>query len=263
VDVNAVTPDRETSARIANAMMEGYVAEQANARGLADAPSSGARLDILQSRLKSVEQRYETFRAQNLKPGGQTEKQVADLSAQVAPLKPKPSIAFLAYPDSAGEEDARWRRIPDLARSGGLGAAGYRYADTRRLELDLSGNPRPRHPDMISPGNGAKRRGHSISQSGAERSLISADLEQARSSVAQLKGVSKHPKRTWRYRAKRRRASRNWRMMSRQAAPPIRPFWRAHARRQRSTIRQFRTPGSSAAQSHRSSPAGRFPPGYC
>ena len=191
VDVNAVTPDREMSARIANAVMEGYVAEQANARGggLADAPSSGARLDILQSRLKSVEQRYETFRAQNLKPGGQTEKQVADLSAQVGAAEAKASTLRSSLTQiQRARKTLDGGGVPDLARSGALGAAGYRYADTRRLELDLSETLGPRHPDLVIARLRAAEAKRALDQSiGSRAQSISADLEQARSGVAQLK----------------------------------------------------------------------------
>lgn len=191
VDVNAVTPNREMSARIANAVMEGYVAEQANARGggLADASSSGARLDVLQSRLKSAEQRYETFRAQNLKPGGQTEKQVADLSAQVSAAEAKTSTLRASLTQiQRARKTLDGGGVPDLARSGALGAAGYRYADARRLELDLSETLGPRHPDLVIARLRAAEAKRALDQSiGSRAQSISADLEQARSGVAQLK----------------------------------------------------------------------------
>ena len=193
VDVNVLTADRETSARIANAIMDGYVAEQANLRtrtaSRATEPS-GPRLETLQSRLRSAEQRYDAFRAQNLKPNGPAEKQVADLSAQVSAAEAKTSALRSSLSQlQRARKSLDGGRILEMARGGGLGAAGYRYADARQLEIDLSDTLGPRHPDMIFARQRAIEMKRVLDQSIENRiQSATADLEQARSSVAQLKG---------------------------------------------------------------------------
>lgn len=192
VDVNVVTTDRDTSARIANAVMDGYVAEQANARGpaISGATESPApRLETLQSRLKNAEQRYEQFRAQNLKPDRQTETQVAELSAQIGAAEAKAN----ALRSSLGQLQ-RARRvtdgggIPDMARSGALGAIGYRYADAKQFELDLSETLGPRHPDLIFARQRLGEARRALDQAiGSRTQSATAELEQARANLAQLK----------------------------------------------------------------------------
>lgn len=193
VDVNVVSPDREMSARIANAVMDGYIAEQAKARGGAlssavDTPA--ARLETLQARLRNAEQRYDAFRAQNLKPNPQFEKQVTELSAQLAPEEAKVSTLRSSLSQlQRARKTLDSGRIPEMVRGGGLGAAGYRYADARQLELDLSETLGPRHPDMIFARQRANETKRVLDQSIENRiQSATADLEQARSSIAQLKG---------------------------------------------------------------------------
>lgn len=193
VDVNVLTTDRETSARIANAIMDGYVVEQENQQsGTASRATepSGPRLETLQSRLRSAEQRYDAFRAQNLKPNGPAEKRVADLSAQVgaAEAKTSPLRSSLSQLQRA-RKTLDGGRIPEMVRGGGLGAAGYRYADARQLELDLSETLGPRHPDLKFARQRANETKRMLDQSIEKRiQSATADLEQAHSFVAQLKG---------------------------------------------------------------------------
>jgi len=193
VDVTAVSPDREMAAQIANAVMDGYVAEQAKARGGVStgvADVSGPRLETLQSRLRSAEQRYDAFRAQNLKPSGPAEKQVADLSAQVSAAETKASTLRSSLSQlQRARKTLDGGRIPEMVRGGGLGAAGYRYADARQLELDLSETLGPRHPDLKFARQRAAELKSALDQSIENRiQSVASDLEQARSSIAQLKG---------------------------------------------------------------------------
>jgi len=168
VDVTAVTPDRETSVRIANAVMDGYLAEQAVGRGNTaseTAVPSGSRLETLQSRLKAAEQRYEAFRTRNLKPDSESEKQVAGLSAQASAAEARAGVlrSSLAQLQRAGRT-LDGGGIPDMARSGAFGVAGYRYADARQLERDLSETLGPRHPDLVFARRRAAEAGRTLEQ---------------------------------------------------------------------------------------------------
>lgn len=193
VDVTAVLPDREMAARIANAVMDGYVAEQATTRAVtpsAAADISGSRLETLQSRLRSAEQRYNAFRTQNLKPNGPAEKQVADLPAQVSTAEAKTNALRSSLSQlQRARKTLDGGGIPEMVRGGGLGAAGYRYADARQLELDLSETLGPRHPDLKFARQRAAEMRNALDQSIENRiQSATADLERARSSAAQLKG---------------------------------------------------------------------------
>lgn len=196
VDVKVVTPDRETSARVANAMMDGYVEEQAQTRkGVSPsaAASLGPRLETLQSRVRNAEQRYEIFRRENLTAvangPSNAEKQVDEISGQVSAAEAK--VAGLR---STLNQLQRARKtleaggIPDTPRGGTAGALGNRYAAARRLELDLSETLGPRHPDLVIARMRAAEAKRQLDQSiqGAVQSTAS-ELERARASVTQLR----------------------------------------------------------------------------
>lgn len=196
VDVNVVTPDRETSARIANAVMDGYVEEQAQARkGVSPsaAASLGPRLETLQSRVRNAEQRYEMFRGENqtvvATGSSNAEKQVNEISGQMTAAEAK--VAGLR---STLNQLQRAKKIleaggiPDTARGGAVGALGNRYAAAKQLELDLSETLGPRHPDLIIARMRANEAKRLLDQSlqGAVQSATS-ELERARASATQLK----------------------------------------------------------------------------
>lgn len=196
VDVNVVTPDRETSARVANAVMDGYVEEQAQARkGVSPsaAASLGPRLETLQSRVRNAEQRYEMFRGENqtvvATGSSNAEKQVNEISGQMTAAEAK--VAGLR---STLNQLQRAKKIleaggiPDTARGGAVGALGNRYAAAKQLELDLSETLGPRHPDLIIARMRANEAKRLLDQSlqGAVQSATS-ELERARASATQLK----------------------------------------------------------------------------
>ncbi|MDO8979618.1 MAG: GumC family protein [Afipia sp.] len=196
VDVNVVTPDRDTSAKIANAVMDGYVEEQAQARkGVSSSAAAplGPRLETLQSRVRNAEQRYEIFRGENrtivANGSSNAEKQVNEISGQISAAEAK--VAGLR---STLNQLQRARKtldaggIPDTARGGAVGALGNRYAAAKELELDLSETLGPRHPDRVIARMRATEAKRLLDQSiqGAVQSATS-ELERARSSAAQFR----------------------------------------------------------------------------
>lgn len=195
VDVKVVTPDRDTSARIANAVMDGYVGEQASAGG--QTPSGiaaplGERLVTLQARLRDAEQRYQLFRGESrtVVAGGPAEKQVSELSGQTSAAEAKVS----GLRSTLGQLQ-RARKvldaggIPGVIRGGEIGMLGNRYAAAKQFELDLSEILGPRHPDLVIARMDvadAKRR---LDQSIRDTvQSTTAELEKARSVATQLKG---------------------------------------------------------------------------
>ena len=196
VDVNVVTSDRDMSARIANAVMDCYVDEQASA-GRKTSPDAaaplGVRLETLQARLRDAEQRYEVFRGENrtvvANGSANAEKQIIELSAQASTAEAK----LNGLRSTLGQLQRARKTldaggIPNVVRGGEIGALGNRYAAAKQLELDLSETLGPRHPDLIIARMRATEAKRLLEQ--AIRDTVqstSAELEQARSAVSQLK----------------------------------------------------------------------------
>lgn len=196
VNVSVVTPDRETSERIANAVMDSYVEEQARlhadaTHGIVAPP--GSRLDTLQARLRNAEQRYEKFRSDSelAKVGSQVtaETQVSQISAQivVAEAKVDGLRSRLRQLQRAGKTVERGG-IPETIREDAVRSFRSRYAAAKRLEIDLSKTLGPRHPDRViarMQTNEAKLLLDRAIRDAAQS--IAAERERARRIVTQLK----------------------------------------------------------------------------
>ena len=196
VNVNVVTPDSETSARVANAVMDSYVEERGRA-GAEPAPGAiaplGARLETLQTRLREAEQRYEKYRSDSraIVAAGQpgAEKQVSEISDQVAAAEAKAGGLR-----STLNQIQRARRtvdsggMPDAIRGGTIGTFRSRYAAARQLEIDLSETLGPRHPDRVIARMRAAEAKRLLEQSIQDvTQSVAAELERSRGVVTQLK----------------------------------------------------------------------------
>jgi len=202
VDVKVVTPDRDASARIANAVMDGYIEEQASAG--AQTPSDttaplGERLAMLQARLRGAEQRYELFRSETRTAvtGSPAEKQVSELSGQMSAAEAKVSgLRSTLGQLQRARKTLDAGGIPGLARGGEIGTLGSRYAAAKQFELDLSETLGPRHPDLVIARMDAADAKRRLDQSIRDTvQSTTAELKKARSVVTQLKSrleTSKH-----------------------------------------------------------------------
>lgn len=195
VDINVVTSDRDTSARIANAVMDGYVEEQASVSRrmpFGTAAPLGARLETLQARLRDAEQRYELFRGENrtIPAGGPVEKQVSELSVQASTAEAKvnglrATIGLL----QRARKTLDGGGIPGVVRGGEIGALANRYAAAKQFELDLSETLGPRHPDLVIARMNAADAKRRLDQSIRDAvQSTTAELEKARSVEIQFKG---------------------------------------------------------------------------
>lgn len=195
VNVNVVTPDGETSARVANAVMESYVEERGRA-GAEAAPGAmaplRARLETLQTRLRESEQRYEKYRSDNraiMAAGPGEEKQVSEISDQIAAAEAKAGGLR-----STLNQIQRARRTldsggtPDAIRGGTIGTFRSRYAAARQLEIDLSDTLGPRHPDRVIARMQAAEARRLLAQSIQDvAQSTTAELERTRGVVSRLK----------------------------------------------------------------------------
>ncbi|MGL5168308.1 MAG: GumC family protein [Afipia sp.] len=196
VDVNVVTPDRETSARVANAVMDTYVEDAARV-GPEATPRTGAPTDIsleaLQARLRDAEQSYQKYRQDNGIAGtsGQSaiEKQVSELSGQIAAAEAKVNglRATLTQVQRA-EDDRDFNAIAGALRSRTVETLKNRYIAARRIEADLSETFGPRHPDLRLARRELAEAKRLLDQAiGDMVQSITAEQERTRSTVTRLK----------------------------------------------------------------------------
>lgn len=156
VNVNAVAPDRDISARVANAVMESYIADVARmpleAAPRASEPADTS-LEMLQERLRDAEQNYQKYRQDNGVVGtnGQPliEQQISDLSGQISSAEAK--VGRLRSELSQIQRvrnDRDYGAVPDTLRSRTFDTLKNRYTAARRVEADLAETLGPKHPDL-------------------------------------------------------------------------------------------------------------------
>lgn len=196
VDVSSVTPDPETSARVANAVMDTYVEDAARVQPEAS-PSivtpTGASLETLQARLRDAEQSYQKYRQDSGITGssGQSvvEKQVSELSGQIAAAEAKVNglRATLTQIQHA-EDDRDFNAIAGALRSKTVENLKNRYIAARRIEADLSETFGPRHPDLRLARRELTEAKRQLDQAiGGMVQSITADQERTRSTATRLK----------------------------------------------------------------------------
>lgn len=197
VNVNAVTSDRETSARVANAMMDAYLEDAARLR-TGTAPSAGTpfdqSLELLQGRVRDAEQRYQKYRQDNGIAGSNSqpeiEKQVGELSSQLTAAEARAAdlrstLSQLQRARNSGDLEA----VPPALRTRTIDALRSRYANARRIEADLSETLGPRHPDLkFARQQLAEARQKLDREIGDIAQSAAGDLERAKSEVTRLRG---------------------------------------------------------------------------
>lgn len=194
VDINVVTSDRETSARIANAVMESYLGETSSARPDATpravAPAD-VSLETLQARLRDAEQNYQKYRQDNSGATGQPliAKQIDELSSQVAAAEARvSSLRSTLTQIQRARDDRDFSAIPEALRNRTVEALRNRYTVARRIEADLSETLGPRHPDLKFAKLQAAAARRMLDQAvGDMARSTAAELDRARAAVTRLK----------------------------------------------------------------------------
>lgn len=193
-NIDVTTSDPETSARVANAVMDFYIEQETRERAATTrrvAPPPDARVDLLQARLREAEQRYEAFRKNSgtAVAAGQAaiEKQARELPGQIADAETKVTGLRSALAQMQRARDERdFRAIPESLRTESLNALKSRYLAAQRLEADLD-----------AAGRSAELRYARQQMAEVTRLLdqaiedgvqsTAAELESARANVTQLK----------------------------------------------------------------------------
>jgi polysaccharide biosynthesis transport protein len=158
VDVSVTTEDGEKSVRIANALTQAYLAEQAAARSEAArrvSESLSARLSELKNRVRMAEERVEEFKSRNNIVGASgllvNEQQLSDLNNQLSLARGR-----------TAEAKSRFEQLQNLQRSGAdvgafteavqsqtMAALRSQYADVMRREAEQTTSLGERHPTVI------------------------------------------------------------------------------------------------------------------
>ncbi|HEY0219278.1 MAG TPA: GumC family protein [Afipia sp.] len=159
VNVNVATEDRNTSARVANAIMNSYVEEENRAQGETAkraGTSLDTRLETLQARLREAEERYEKYRSTHgiVVANGQPilDKQVSDLSGQITAAQARVNELQSALDQIRNTKNGAIRldAIPEAFRGGSIEILRNRYAAAKQLETNLVATLGPRHPDYAT-----------------------------------------------------------------------------------------------------------------
>lgn len=158
VDLGVGTESREKSVRIANAIVDAFLAEQTAAQSEAAKRATemlSARLDDLRTRALEAEERVEAFKRENdiLAAGDHLviEQQVTTISDQVMLARTR-----------AAEARARFKQIETLRKSGGdigaiseatgsqtLAALRAQHSAAARREAELAATLKPKHPALF------------------------------------------------------------------------------------------------------------------
>jgi uncharacterized protein involved in exopolysaccharide biosynthesis/Mrp family chromosome partitioning ATPase len=159
VDVSVTSANPEQAARLANAIAQAYLAEQTEVR--ADAArqisqSLSARLNELQGRVRTAEDRVEAFKARNNIVGASgghlvSEQQLSELNNQLSGARGRTAQARARYEEvqrlqqSKGEIGA----FPEAVQSPTITALRTQYAEVMRREAEQMTSLGARHPAVI------------------------------------------------------------------------------------------------------------------
>jgi uncharacterized protein involved in exopolysaccharide biosynthesis/Mrp family chromosome partitioning ATPase len=155
VTVSATTRSAIKSVKIANAIVQAYLADQAAARGDAarratDALSS--RLDELKGRVRDSEEKVEAYKAQHdiIGANGQSirEQQLAELNNQLIQARARTAEAKARCDqiELVRKRGADPGSIPEAVQSPTITSLRTQYAEVSRREAELSSRLGPRHP---------------------------------------------------------------------------------------------------------------------
>ena len=159
VDVYVTTETRDKSVRVANAIAQAYLDDQANARATASERASNAlsgRLDALRSRLQEAEDRAVQYREQHkiLAAGGVlvNEQQLSEINAQLNAARGKTAEARARYEQTiraraAGTDSGA---VPEAVLSQTIGQLRTQYAEVARQRAEFGALVGPRHPSITN-----------------------------------------------------------------------------------------------------------------
>ena len=159
VDVYVSSDDRTKSVRIADAIAQAYLDDQAAARAAASGRAStalGARLDALRRQVQQAEDRVVQYREQHkiLAAGGVlvNEQQLSEMTIQLNAAHAKTAEARARYEQiaSARRSGTASGSTPEAVLSQTIGQLRAQYAEVARQRAELGALVGPRHPSIAT-----------------------------------------------------------------------------------------------------------------
>jgi polysaccharide biosynthesis transport protein len=157
VDVFVTSEEREKAVRIADAIADAYLRDQAEARAFAARQASislAARLDDLRARVQDADDRAEHYKAEHniVGAGGVlvNEQQLSEMNVQLnsARARTAETRARLEQIERLQRAGAEGGAIPEAVASQTIGQLRVQYAELVRQRADLRTRLGPRHPSI-------------------------------------------------------------------------------------------------------------------
>lgn len=159
VDVFVTSEGREKSVRIADAVAQAYLDDQAEARaGSARRASAalGGRLDDLRARVQEAEDRVVQYKEQHkiIAAGGVlvSDQQLSEMTVQLNAARGKTAEARARYEQimRARKSGVEGGAIPEAVLSQTIGQLRTQYAEVARQRAELGALVGPRHPSITN-----------------------------------------------------------------------------------------------------------------
>ena len=159
VDVFVTTETREKSVRLADAVAQSYLDDQAEARAAASGRASsalGGRLEALRAKVQEAEDRVVQYREEHkiLAAGGilVNEQQLSEMNVQLNASRGKVAEARARYEQitRARRAGAEGGAIPEAVLSQTIGQLRTQYAEVARQRAELGALVGPRHPSIVN-----------------------------------------------------------------------------------------------------------------
>jgi succinoglycan biosynthesis transport protein ExoP len=156
-DVFVTTESKDKSVRIADAIAQSYLDDQAEARAAASQRASselGARLENLRNRVREAEDRVVEYKKQHhiISAGGLlvNEQQLSETNIRLNDARTRVAEARSRFEQiqRAKQAGADSGAIPEAVQSQTIGQLRAQYAEVIRHRADLMGRLGPRHPDV-------------------------------------------------------------------------------------------------------------------
>ena len=196
VTVSVATADRDTSARMANALMHTLVEEASvswTESAVRPVLPSYPSLEAAQTRLRNAERNYEAYRQSSGTADttglSQIDKQIGELTAQATAAEAKANQLRASLTQiQRARDNGDFDEIPGSLRSKAFQLAKSRYAAVRRIEAERSETLGPRHPDLKSAKEDAADALRLLDQAAGDMARsVTVELERARLSATQSK----------------------------------------------------------------------------
>lgn len=159
VDVFTTSESREKAARLADALAQAYLADQAEARSTVARRASeslGSRLDVLRANVQAAEDKVVSFREKNNIIGASgvlvSEQTLTDANTQLANARARraETKARVEQIEKALRSGAEPGAIPEAIQSLTVGQLRVQYAQAARQRAELLSRLGPRHPDVMT-----------------------------------------------------------------------------------------------------------------